>query len=283
MLIKNDISGNFLWPDSAKRYDLGADEHCRDIKLDSISDCYLAGWQARGAEEDIALVKTDSAGNMLWSWVDTVEGKQEIEAIEVDEEGYIYLAGSHNNGSDWDMLVMKVCQPLTITGRVTDSTGKAMEGIPVALSGDTTVEVLTDTGGYYFIEVYNGGEYTVSPNLPGWSFTPSSHTYTPLAHREFDQDFADGRWTGIAEPAIRESPSWELASSVGSRIVLRYSNFPDGLYCDIFDASGRRMGVIQSISSSGSITWGDGQGSGVYFIRLNTPQVSSIKRFVLVR
>jgi len=285
MLIKNDIYGKFLWPDSAKRYDLGADEHCRDIKLDAISDCYLAGWQVRGSEEDVALVKTDSAGKMLWSWMDTLEGKQEIKAIEVDEEGYIYLTGSHHNGDNWDMLVMKVRQPLTITGRVTDSTGKPMEDFPVSLSGDTTVEVLTDTSGYYSIEVYNGGSYTLSPNLPGWTFSPASHTYSPLAYREFDQDFADGRWTEIAEPPIKQSPSWELTSSVGSQIVLKYSGYPQGSHAcfAVFDATGRKVDEIKSNTSSGIVAWGKCYGPGVYFIREVSGNPSVTRKVIPVR
>ncbi|MBN2380747.1 hypothetical protein JXM67_13190, partial [candidate division WOR-3 bacterium] len=88
MLLKYDTDGNLLWP-SHKAYDLGGEEECRDMALDAVSDCYLTGYQIRGEEEDAAIVKTDSAGNLLWAWVDTVPGKQEIEAIEVDEEGYV--------------------------------------------------------------------------------------------------------------------------------------------------------------------------------------------------
>jgi hypothetical protein len=87
----------------------------------------------------------------------------------------------------------------------------------------------------------------------------------------------------IIEHPIALAPAWELVNTVGQQITLRYTNFPDGLQGCIFDAAGRKVDVIQSVSPSGSITWGDGQGSGVYFIRLNTPQVSSIKRFVLIR
>jgi len=200
LLLKWDTTGALIWPEH-KAFDLGHNEYCRDIKLDAISDCYLAGWQVRGAEKDAALVKTDSAGRMLWSWVYEMEGDQEIEGIEVDDAGYVYLAGSHHNGVNWDMLVMQVRQPLIITGRVTDSVGSSMENIRVVLTGDTTVEVRTDTGGYYGIEVYNGGDYTVSPDLPGWMFLPPAYTYSPLAHREFNQNFS-GEWTGVEEDDV---------------------------------------------------------------------------------
>lgn len=278
LLLKWDTSGRLFW-NPGKNYDLGHNEYCRDIKLDEISDCYLAGYQIRGSERDAAIVKTDSAGNMLWGWVDTLEGKQEIEGIEVDEEGYIYLAGSHHNGENWDILVMKIAQPLTITGRVTDSTGAPMEGIPVSLSGDTTVEVLTDTGGYYFIEVYNGGEYTVSPNLSHWTFEPSSRSYSPLAHREFDQDFANGRWTGISEQPTPLSPTLDVSDS-----SIRFALSSDSpVKVTIYDTAGREVTVLA--------VWNCAAGnyylslpnleSGVYFVRLQTNSLTISKKVIV--
>ena len=278
MLLKYLINRHQVWPE-AKVYDLGHNEYCSDIALDSIVDCYLAGWQARGSEEDIALVKTDSAGNMLWGWVDTVEGKQEIEGIEVDEEGYIYLAGSHYNGEDWDMLVIKVRQPLTITGRVTDSAGKPMEGITVALSGDTTVEVLTDTGGYYGIEVYNGGSYTVSPNLSNWTFEPSSRSYSPLAHREFDQDFANGRWTGISEQPTPLGPTLDVSDS-----SIRFTLSSDSpVKITIYDTAGREMAVLAVRNcAAGSYYFSlPNLESGVYFVRLQTNSLTISKKVIV--
>jgi hypothetical protein len=283
LLLKWKNSGNLIWPEH-KAYDLGDFEYCRDLKLDSISDCYLAGWQARGSDEDVALVKTDSAGSMLWAWVDTLEGKQEIEAIEVDEDGYIYLAGSHHNGEDWDMLVMKVCQPLTITGRVTDSTGKAMEDVPVSLAGDTAVEVITDTGGYYFIEAYNGGEYTVSPNLPGWSFEPSSRTYSPLAHREFDQDFENGRWT-----CVEESPLLlEFNLQVTHNRILYQVPYQTYVKIGVYDVSGRFVyEVVDGEVEPGNHSF-DLKGysrtlaSGVYFVKMVTDDYKKTVKVVIL-
>lgn len=282
LLLKWNTSGRLFW-DPGKNYDLGADEYCRDIKLDAISDCYLAGYQVRGSERDAALVKTDSAGNMLWGWVDTLEGNQEIEGIEVDADGYVYLAGSHYNGSNWDMLVMKVRQPLTITGRVTDSTGAPMEGITVSLTGDTMVEAVTDTGGYYLIEVYNGGEYTVSPNLSNWTFEPSSRSYSPLAYREMDQDFENGRRSGTAEESMESPAYWKLISSVGPQVVLEYSNCLRGFNVSIFDPLGCKVDEIHAADPSGSLTWGQGVSPGVYFIRADSNPPPSVQKAVLIR
>jgi len=287
LLIKWDTAGHFLWPDTAKAYDIGADEYCRDIALDAVSDCYLAGWQARGSEEDVALLKTDSAGNLLWAWVDTLEGRQQIEGVEVDEDGYIYLAGSHHNGTNWDMLVMKVAQPLTITGTLTDSTGSPMEGVTVSLTGDTTVEVITDSAGFYSIEVYNGGSYTVSPALAGWVFEPAFRTYSSLAHREWSQDFTNGRWTGVDESA---RPSvFEL--SVDGPVINYSVPYQTHVKIAIYDISGRLVKtLINERASPGRFSeqWSgvDNSGrrvaSGVYFVQLETPNAVTTRKAVVV-
>ncbi len=290
LLLKWNTSGRLFW-DPGKNYDLGADEHCRDIALDAgpagPSDCYLAGWQTRGEEEDVALVKTDSAGRMLWSWIYEMEGKQEIEGIEVDESGYIYLAGSHHNGENWDMLVMKVRQPLTITGRVTDSAGTPMEAVPVLLSGDTTVEVLTDTGGYYSIEVYNGGNYTVSPNLHSWVFEPPSHTYTPLAHRMWDQDFENGRYTGIEE----SPPPLVFDLQVAGNRILYSVSYLTHVKIGVYDVAGRLVKCIvnekvkpgkYSEEWKGKDEVGRTLASGIYFVKMMTEDFEKTTKIVIL-
>jgi hypothetical protein len=280
MLLKYKTNGNLVWS-SHKAFDLGAVEECRDMALDAVSDCYLAGYQVSGEDENAAVVKTDSAGNMLWSWVNVQEGKQEIEAVEVDEEGFIYLAGSHHNGEDWDMLVMKLRQPLVITGRVTDSTGKAMENVTVSVIGDTTLEVFTDTGGYYGIEVCNGGSYTVFPDLPGWSFEPSTYEYSPLAHRMLSQDFSNGRYVSVEESNeiaffnLEASPrtvSFSLPGSTHVNLIL-------------YDASGRRISVLANgfYHVGGHRLRIPGLSPGVYFVKMKADIYEETKKVVISR
>ncbi|MBD3286209.1 T9SS type A sorting domain-containing protein [candidate division WOR-3 bacterium] len=279
MLLKYNTDGNMLWP-AHKAYDLGAEEECRDMALDAVSDCYLAGYQVSGEEENAAVVKTDSAGNMLWSWVNVAEGKQEIEAVEVDEEGFIYLAGSHHNGEDWDMMVMKLKQPLLVTGRVTDSAGKAMENVTVSVTGVTTLEVFTDTGGYYGIEVCNG-TYTVAHDLPVWSFEPSSYEYSPLAHRMLGQDFSDGRYGSVQETDEIISFGFKLSPRTVSFSLPEASNVNLVLY----DATGRMVRVL----ARGLYTEGNHHVllpelvPGVYFVKINAGDFAETNKVVITR
>ncbi len=288
-LLKWDTLGNPIWGQGKhKRYNLGAREYCLDISLDSITDCYLGGYQVTPTDENTALVKTDSAGNMLWSWVDTINGKQRIEAIDLDKQGYIYLAGAHHNGTDWDMLLMKIAQPLTITGRVTDSTNSPMKNISVEITGDSTVEVTTDTAGFYSITVYNGKNYTLSPKLAGWSFEPPSYTYTPLSHREFKQNFTNGRWTAISED-ISPLPSNFDIQITNNQIV--YS-IPYSIHVklNLYNLSGCLVTkLLDKDLQAGSHTLAlkiqnnPNYPSGIYFVRFITKDYTATEKILLLK
>lgn len=71
---------------------------------------------------------------------------------------------------------------------------------------------------------------------------------------------------GIAEEAVADA-HFEITIPIGSQIVLNYSNCPQGFAASVFDAVGRKADEVHSAGASGTIIWGDGYGSGVYFIR----------------
>jgi hypothetical protein len=88
---------------------------------------------------------------------------------------------------------------------------------------------------------------------------------------------------GIAEPPIVEKPpNWEVITSIGSQIVLRYQDSPDGFRASIFDALGRKVDEIHATGASGMITWGRWHSPGVYFIVPQDSQAPALK-VVLVR
>ncbi|MBD3284702.1 T9SS type A sorting domain-containing protein, partial [candidate division WOR-3 bacterium] len=80
-------------------------------------------------------------------------------------------------------------------------------------------------------------------------------------------------------------PSGELetVSLVGSEVVLRYANYPDGLHADVFDASGRKVSEIVSPRESGKITWGQDHGPGVYFIKVDDTRSDLTRKVVITR
>jgi hypothetical protein len=65
-----------------------------------------------------------------------------------------------------------------ISGRIT-SAGSALSGVTIALSGDASRITVTDTNGNYRFSNLSEGEYTLTPSLTGYSFTPSKKTVYP--------------------------------------------------------------------------------------------------------
>ena len=69
-----------------------------------------------------------------------------------------------------------------ITGQITsNSTGLA--GVTVSLSGESTAETTTDSSGNYSFTGQSNGDYTVTPSLSGYVFSPSDPVIT-ISHRD---------------------------------------------------------------------------------------------------
>jgi hypothetical protein len=89
---------------------------------------------------------------------------------------------------------------------------------------------------------------------------------------------------GVEEqPIVRDASDWEVVTTIGPRIALRYANHPGGFHVTIFDASGRKVDEIRAAESSGIITWGSGYRSGVYFIRIPFEGSSVTQKVILLR
>jgi len=71
---------------------------------------------------------------------------------------------------------------------------------------------------------------------------------------------------GIAEPPVANA-AFEVANPIGRQIVLRYSDHPQGFSASVFDATGRKLDELHSTEQAGTIIWGKGHNSGVYFVR----------------
>jgi photosystem II stability/assembly factor-like uncharacterized protein len=67
----------------------------------------------------------------------------------------------------------------TIGGQVTEN-GAALAGVTVTLSGSKSGLRTTDSNGNYSFDLIIGGNYTVTPSLNGFTFTPSSQTFNGL-------------------------------------------------------------------------------------------------------
>jgi len=71
----------------------------------------------------------------------------------------------------------------------------------------------------------------------------------------------------IDEPLqVKHPDDFEIITSIGSEVVLRYFDKPLGLHASIFDVTGRKVAEIHSKQTQGTIQWGEGMSPGVYFI-----------------
>jgi photosystem II stability/assembly factor-like uncharacterized protein len=79
-----------------------------------------------------------------------------------------------------------------IRGRLTDTSGAALPGATVTLMGSRVEITQTDSAGNYSFSVPQGGNYTVTPSLVGFTFTPPSRSIADLAADQI-ADFAGAR------------------------------------------------------------------------------------------
>ncbi len=85
----------------------------------------------------------------------------------------------------------------TVGGQVKTSDGTGLSGVTMSLSGSENQITATDSSGGYSFNVAGGGNYTVTPTLTAYVFSPPSQTFPLVAG-----DIGGGDFTAIARPAI---------------------------------------------------------------------------------
>ena len=76
-----------------------------------------------------------------------------------------------------------------ISGMVTDSTGQPLPDVIVGLSGPEPALTTTGVAGAYAFTVPSGANYLVAPARTGYSFTPSSLTFSNLTQNQSGANF----------------------------------------------------------------------------------------------
>ena len=66
----------------------------------------------------------------------------------------------------------------TISGFVNDTSGPAVAGVTITLSGASSGTTISNAGGYYSFSSLANGNYTVTPSLAGYTFSPASRSVT---------------------------------------------------------------------------------------------------------
>ncbi|OGS21519.1 MAG: hypothetical protein A2252_00065 [Elusimicrobia bacterium RIFOXYA2_FULL_39_19] len=76
-----------------------------------------------------------------------------------------------------------------IIGTIQTSTGTALAGVSLVLSGSANIAAATDSSGQYIFSFLSAGNYVVTPSLPNWAFNPVERTYTALGADSTAQNY----------------------------------------------------------------------------------------------
>lgn len=81
----------------------------------------------------------------------------------------------------------------TISGRISDAGNNSIAGVALMLAGTassvTSANTTTDAGGNYSFNVPAGGNYTVAPAKPDYTFNPASKTFNALSANKAGENF----------------------------------------------------------------------------------------------
>jgi len=86
----------------------------------------------------------------------------------------------------------------------------------------------------------------------------------------------------ILEPVTPIIPVTKL-NPIGHQVIIKYSSHPGGFHANVFDASGRKVDELHSPGTQGTLTWGEGFKTGMYFIKSIDTHNRSTHKVVLVK
>ena len=110
-----------------------------------------------------------------------------------------------------DFAANAVVVIFSINGRILNG-ANGIPGVLVTLSGSQAATTNTDANGdYSFASLAQGGNYTVTPSLAGFAFTPPSRTFNNLQANQTAADFTTN--------AVTHTLSGRVADSAGQGIL----------------------------------------------------------------
>ena len=86
----------------------------------------------------------------------------------------------------------------TISGRIADVNNAPLASVSLGLTGTQTGTTSTNAQGNYSFTVGGGGDYTVTPTLANYTFTPGNRSFSGLSTNQTSADF-----TATASAALR--------------------------------------------------------------------------------
>jgi len=299
-VFKADTLGNVIWENlyGVDGYEIYNEGKC--ILETSDSNYMVCGFTQR----DLWLAKLDTFGVVMWE--NTYLVGEALSMIE-DSDGSIVMAGNeHDSGgvlvktsSDGVLLWKKnFRQDATFTSVTGASDGGyviagyttdefEMHDVLVAKTDNMGQELWTkiygdsaNTEWAEHVEHTADGGYIVSGSIR-WT-APEPDNYDVLLLK-LDAN-GDTVTTYISETAPQNESCFEIITSVGRQILIRYLSNPasstPGIV--IYDALGRQVDEL-FLDGSGTTTWGEGFTPGVYFIREFSGEFLAVQKVILIR
>ncbi len=220
---KLDGDGSYLWHTflGGLQSDKGQGIALNGANEILVSGESLVGWgnpiNDYVGESDAFAAKLKGTGELVWNTFLGGAGYDFGRGITVDKvNNSVYVVGYSNTTwgtpvsphlGEYDGFVIKLPYR-TIFGRVT-AAGVALGNVTMTVTGvDTTT---TDDNGDYQFTVTDGWTGTVTPSLSGYSFIPSSRSYTNVTSDWADQDFSTSGQMVTISGYIKENPVTPVA------------------------------------------------------------------------
>lgn len=297
-ILKTDDQGDTLW---TRVYGLGWNyedwEEGRYIQETSDGNYIITGLS--GICSDLSqrtqlwLFKTDTLGEIIWSrkygeWKGGCWHQGNC-VLETDDGGYI-VAGrqdlAYNDNRIW--LLRTNGEGDTVwTQTYGEGCGNSVDitsddGYIVTASSLPLIKTDGD-GNTIWTRDYGIEGHSVQQTLDG------GFVFSGVKRNEDNEwDLWATKTDSLGNVAVDEEPpvtqsDWQIPVSVGRRIVLQYTDRPQGFHAQVFDASGRKVDEIHASQASGTIIWGDTQTPGVYFIRSSSDNTMTTRKVILVK
>ena len=114
VVLKLNNNGNITWQKmfntaSSITPDTYENEYSGMV-MDNIGNIYLTGYSSNGSNYDVIVVKVDNEGNKIWDKRinSSNNGNDRGYDITTDNKGNIYVTGKSNNGTNDDLLFLKM-------------------------------------------------------------------------------------------------------------------------------------------------------------------------------
>lgn len=310
-LLKTDSLGDMEW-DHVYRTDGGWDY---DVAYhgDQTSDggYILTGW----ANNSCFLLKTDSLGDSLWTQF-YLEYSSQGKCVSEAEDGGYYVTGEYS----CDLFILKTNKygllPLEISSLGSYLPSGPDDSVSCPLTPMTEFRNLSTSTAFppfeYHCDIFSLVKDSVvyqdtvfawddyEDILEPWSrewvefekwladtvgeYRISFYASGPFKSRPLTFNFYVSEINpGIDEERFRISPKLSILSPIGSGIVLKYTDMPEGFHAVVYNAAGQKVDELHSNLTSGTVSWGEGFLPGVYFIVPETQGSVRAQKVVLIR